>query len=41
MRNGYIVQILTSVDTQKIVKTDGKKEIYEGFFVDEVLNYHH
>ena len=31
MRNGYITQILTSVDIQEIVKNGGKViEIYEG-----------
>ena len=31
MRNGYIIETLTSVDIQEIVKTGGKViEIYEG-----------
>ena len=31
MRNGYITQVLTSVDIQEIVKSGGKViEIYEG-----------
>ena len=33
MRNGYIVETLTSVDFQEIVKIGGKiVEIYEGVF---------
>ena len=36
MRNGYIIETLTSVDIQEIIKTDGKvKEIYEGVIYRE------
>ena len=36
MRNGYIIDTLTSVDIQEIVKTSGKVfEIYEGFIYRE------
>ena len=37
MRNGYITQVLTSVDIQKIVKIGGKvEEIYEGVIYREI-----
>ena len=36
MRNGYIVDTLTSVDNQEIVKSGGKViEIYEGIIYRE------
>ena len=36
MRNGYIIDTLTSVDNQEIVKTGGKViEIYERVFYPE------
>ena len=36
MRNGYIVDVLTSVDNQEIVKISGKMiEIYAGFIYRE------
>ena len=36
MRNGYITQVLTSVDSQEIVKTGGRViEIYEGVIYSE------
>ena len=36
MRNGYIIDILTSVDIQKIAKIDGQEnEIYEGVIYRE------
>ena len=36
MRNGYIIDTLTSVDVQEIVKIGGKViEIYEGVFYRE------
>ena len=36
MRNGYIIDTLTSVDIQEIVKNGGKViEIYEGVFIKE------
>ena len=36
MRNGYIVDILTSVDIQEIIKTGGKLiKIYEGVIYKE------
>ena len=39
MRNGYIVDYLTSVDIQEIVKIGGKvREIYEGVFYRENFN---
>ena len=38
MRNGYIIQVLTSVDIQEIVKIGGKViQIYEGFIYRENL----
>ena len=37
MRNGYITQVLTSVDIQEIVKIGGKViEIYEGVMYREI-----
>ena len=37
MRNGYITQVLTSVDIQEIVKIGGKViEFYEGFIYREI-----
>ena len=36
MRNGYIVDVLTSVDSQEIVRVGGKvKEIYKGVIYRE------
>ena len=36
MRNGYITHVLTSVDSQEVVKTGGKViEIYEGVIYRE------
>ena len=36
MRNGYITDILTAVDTQEIVKIGGKKiDVYEGVIYRE------
>ena len=38
MRNGYIIDTLTSVDIQEIVKIGGKViEIYEGVIYREIL----
>ena len=40
MRNGYLVDVLTSVDLQEIVKVVGKAiEIYEDVFIVKSLKY--
>ena len=42
MRNGYIVNTLTYVDNQEIVKIGGKViEIYEGVIYREIFEYFH
>ena len=42
MRNGYIIDTLTSVDIPGIVKIGGKViEIYEGVFIVKALSYRH
>ena len=42
MRNGYIIDTLTSIDICEIVEIDGKViEINEAVFFVETLRYHH
>ena len=42
MRNGYIIDTLTSVDICEIVKIGGRViEIYEGVLYRKTLRYHH
>ena len=42
MRNGYIIDTLTSVDIQEIVKIGGRViEIYEGVVYRENFKYQH
>ena len=42
LRNGYIIDVLTSVDIQEKVKIGGKViEIYEKLSITKILKYHH
>ena len=42
MRNIHIIDTLTSVDTQEIVKIGRKVfRIYEGAFIKKISRYHH
>ena len=41
MRNGYIIQTLTSVDIQEIVKTGGEVvQTFEGVIYMKISKYH-
>ena len=40
MRNGYIIDYLTSIDIQEIIKIGDKViEIYEGFIIEKILEW--
>ena len=41
MKNGYIIDTLTSVDICENVKMDGKVKFTKVLFIKKTLRYHH
>ena len=41
MRNGYVIETLTSVDIQEILKLGGKVIDTKALLIEKSLGYHH